>query len=307
MADERAARAAGMHSGTGGLFLDSAAKYSGIVGDSMKRHPKVPSVHHVPPFVRTGDCKDVQVLHRTGSFSSSHHGGDQWNRSSSGFQRIAVPGYGGHVTGKVAENVHGGTFRSENHLATQSLPMRSMRRTWSEPVSISYNDSALGTGRGLDVPSRIPGYSGTIPGKQSESVHGMRFAQANETAQSLRNSNPHISCDGWLKRGCWPVDRMSTYKWNNRFTHSVGQAIFSDAQEAEASEYNYRMGHTFGLRPPKPNPHEPGDRYVHNKNKKQPKAARVNPSDVPAAGASSYHPMLDGKRWEVHALVSGRV
>lgn len=299
MEDVRTIRGAGIHSGTGGLFLDAAMKYSGVVGDSLKRHPKVPSVHRGPAFVRTGDGKDVEVLHRTGSFSSTHHGGDQ-KSSSSGFQRVAIPGYGGHVAGKVAENMHGATFRSENNSATQGLPMRSMRRTWSEPITISYNDSALGTGRGADVASRIPGYMGTIPGKQSESVHGMRFAEANETANSLRNSNPHISCDSWLKRGVWPVDRMSTYKWNNRFTHSVGQAIFSDAQEAQSSEYNYRMGQTFGLKPPKANPHEPGDRYVHNRDKKKPKAARVNPSDVPAAGASSYHPILEGQRWKVH-------
>ena len=64
-------------------------------------------------------------------------------------QAIAIPGYRGHIAGKdsptqwsrnalppcpmpdsrllprkVSENLHGGTFGSENHLATQSLPLR---------------------------------------------------------------------------------------------------------------------------------------------------------------------------------------
>ena len=58
-------------------------------------------------------------------------------------QALAIPGYRGHIAGKdphpgssldalpdarlprkVSENLHGGTFGSENHLATQSLPLR---------------------------------------------------------------------------------------------------------------------------------------------------------------------------------------
>lgn len=92
-----------------------------------------------------------------------------------------------------------------------------------------WNTQALGTGKGLEVgvsilaalksqvPSRIPGYGGcgafgrperharNIPGKLSETVHGSRFAEANATAQSLRALNPAVTCEGWLKRGVWPV------------------------------------------------------------------------------------------------------
>jgi len=289
------ARAAGTHSGTGGLFLDAGKKFSGLVADTLSKHPPVPSVHNASSFVRTGDGRDVEVLHRTGSITNIH--GD-WNPKSAGFQTVAVPGYGGHVAGKVAENLHGGTFRSENSLATQALPHRSMRRTWSEPMRISVNNSALGTGRGLDVAPRIPGYSGTIPGKNSESIHGLRFAEANEEAQRLRQANPAVTCEGWLKRGQWPVDRMHSYKWNNRFIQTGGQALFSDAQDVESYEMSKKMGSTFGLKPPKPNPHKPGDRYLHAKNQK--KVARLDPSKVPAAGASSYAPILEGQRWQIH-------
>ncbi|CAE7665732.1 unnamed protein product [Symbiodinium sp. KB8] len=149
-------------------------------------------------------------------------------------QAIAIPGYRGHIAGKVSENLHGGTFGSENHLATQSLPLRSMRRTWSEPFRAANHDPALGTGKGLEVPSRIPGYAGTIPGKLSETVHGMRFAEASESAQALRTHNPQVTSDGWLKRGVWPVDRMHTYQWNNRFVQTGGQALFSPAQDLES-------------------------------------------------------------------------
>ena len=102
-------------------------------------------------------------------------------------QAIAIPGYRGHIAGKdsptrwshnalppcltpdsrllprkVSENLHGGTFGSENHLATQSLPLRpglcfrlapcfpgscpgarSMRRTWSEPFRVANHDPVL--------------------------------------------------------------------------------------------------------------------------------------------------------------------
>eukprot|EP00440_Ansanella_granifera_P075732 gb/GFBE01082178.1/.p1 GENE.gb/GFBE01082178.1/~~gb/GFBE01082178.1/.p1 ORF type:complete len:310 (+),score=32.62 gb/GFBE01082178.1/:1-930(+) len=292
------ARPAGIHSGTGGLSLDAGKKFSGLVADTLSRHPPVPSVHNAPSFIRTGDCRDVEVLHRTGHLSATQHSEGNPARSR-GFQTVAIPGYGGHVAGKVAENVHGATFRSENHLATQALPMRSMRRTWSEPMRISCNDSGLGTGAALEVAPRIPGYMGNIPGKMSETVHGIRFAEANEMAGSLRNHNHHVTCEGWLKRGVWPVDRMHTYKWNNRFISTGHSSLFRDDHHCESFEASNKMGTTFGLKPPKPNPHKPGDRYIHTKHEKK-KVARLDPSKVPAAGSSSYAPILDGQRWQMH-------
>lgn len=289
-------RSAGIHSGSGGLFLDANKKFSGLVADTLSKHPQVPSHHNASAYIRSGDDRNVEVLKRTGSITNIH--GD-WNPKSAGFQTVAIPGYGGHVAGKIAENLHGGTFRSENHLATSTLPHRSMRRTWSEPMRISVNDSALGSGKGMDVPSRIPGYGGTIPGKNSETVHGLRFAEANAEAQRLRQVNPAVTCEGWLKRGVWPVDRMHTYKWNNRFIQTGGQELFSEANDSESYQMNRKMGHTFGLKPPKANPHKPGDRYIHAKHEKK-KVARLDPSKVPAAGASSYAPILEGQRWQIH-------
>eukprot|EP00434_Breviolum_minutum_P009792 symbB.v1.2.008623.t1/scaffold516.1/size216213/9 len=60
-----------------------------------------------------------------------------------------------------------------------------------------------------------------------------------------------------------------------------------------------KMGCTFGLQPPQPNLHKPGDRYMHTKFEKK-KVARLDPSKVPAAGASSYSQMLEGPRWQMH-------
>jgi len=278
--------------------MDGSKPWSGLVADTLRRHP---SGHHWPnpaATITSGDRRDIEVLHRTGSMSQSLPSSPAGR--TCGFQRVAIPGYGGHVAGKVAENKHGGTVRADNDWATQTMPGRQMRRSISEPYRISANDVA-GAGNGcpgLSVAPRIPGYMGTIPGQVSESVHGMRFGDANETAQDLRR-DPRVDCSGWLKRGVWPVDRMSTYKWNNRFISTGAQDLFTPAQEAEAFAFNQKMGQTFGLRPPMANPNKPGDRYLHSKTEKK-KVARLDPSKVKAAGASSYAPILEGERWKLH-------
>lgn len=285
---------AGSHSGGAGVCcLDSGKKFSGLISDTLRQYPHSHNVSSTPAFIRSGDRRAIEVLDRTGNLSATRA------CRPLPMQAIAIPGYRGHIAGKVSENLHGGTFGSENHLATQSLPLRSMRRTWSEPFRAANHDPELGTGKGLEVPSRIPGYAGTIPGKLSETVHGMRFAEASESAQALRTHNPQVTSDGWLKRGVWPVDRMHTYQWNNRFVQTGGQALFSPAQDLESLEMSKNMGTTFGLHPPQPNPHKPGDRYIHSKFEKK-KEARLDPSKVPAAGASTYSQILEGERWKVH-------
>eukprot|EP00439_Symbiodinium_sp_Y106_P082386 s1674_g21.t2 len=227
---------AGSHSGGAGVCcLDSGKKFSGLISDTLRQYPHSHNVSSTPAFIRSGDRRAIEVLDRTGSLSATRA------CRPLPMQALAIPGYRGHIAGKVSENLHGGTFGSENHLATQSLPLRSMRRTWSEPFRAVNHDPALGTGKGLEVPSRIPGYSGTIPGKLSETVHGMRFAEASESAQALRTHNPQVTSDGWLKRGVWPVDRMHTYQWNNRFVQTGGQALFSPAQDLESLE-RLRLG-----------------------------------------------------------------
>jgi len=285
---------AGSQSGSAGVCcLDSGKKFHGLISETMKRYPSAVEVRSMPTFLRSGDRRNIEVLQRTGNLSATYA------TRPLPMQAVAIPGYRGHISGKVSENIHGGTFGSENHLATQSLPIRSMRRTWSEPFRRGHPDSALGTGKGLEVPSRIPGYAGNIPGKLSETVYGTRFAEANESAQMLRTSNPNVTCDGWLKRGVFPVDRMHTYQWNNRFVQTGGQALFSAAQDEESLAMSRKMGSTFGLQPPQPNPHKPGDRYMHAKFEKK-KVARLDPSQVKAAGASTYAPELEGQRWAMH-------
>eukprot|EP00933_Yihiella_yeosuensis_P021965 TRINITY_DN17301_c1_g1_i1.p1 TRINITY_DN17301_c1_g1~~TRINITY_DN17301_c1_g1_i1.p1 ORF type:complete len:309 (-),score=57.59 TRINITY_DN17301_c1_g1_i1:83-1009(-) len=291
-------RPAGRESGTAGLLLDASKPYSGLVAETLKRSWK-PTHCRAQSFVATGDKRDLEVLKRHGQLSSSMHSqGAPWASKSQGFQRVAIAGYGGHVAGKVAENIYGGTFKEENQQATQGIPLRNLRRTMSEPFRISVHDTPGGT-RGLEVAPRVPGYMGTIPGKLSETVHGMRTAESNELAQSLRGHNAAVTSEGWLKRGVWPVDRMATYKWTNRAMKLGGQDLFTEAQNAESHEMNKSLGHTFGLHPPPPNPHKPGDRYLHIKYEKK-KEARLDPSTIPAAGVHSYSIKLDGQRWKMH-------
>lgn len=275
--------------------MDSGKPFSGAIAETLRKPWKpgfVPEAS-VPSFVRSGDSKDLEVLKGAGHFSGTSFSDSR----KSGCQGLAIPGYGGHIAGKVAENLHGGTFRSENLWATQGTSLRSLRRTCSEPFRIV----AIGN-KGLEVAPHIPGFAGTIPGKVSESVHGSRFAEANEAANALRQNNSDASTDSWLKRGVWPVDRMATFKWNNRFVRMDAQDLLTCEQETEASKMNKLMGHTFGLHPPERNPHKPGDRFVHVKTEKN-KAARLDPSKVKAAGASSYSSQLDGQRWQMHYAV----
>jgi hypothetical protein len=286
------ARAAGRVSGSGCLFMDSSKPFSGAIAETLRTPWKsgcIPEAS-VPSFVRSGDSKDLEVLKSTGQFSATSFSDSR----RSGFQEVAIPGYGGHVAGKVAKNLHGGTFRSENIWAASGTGLRSLRRTASEPFRIT----APGN-KSLEVAPHVPGFAGTIPGKVAESVYGCRFAEASEAANSLRQFNRYVTTDSWLKRGVWPVDRMATFKWNNRFVKMDAQDFLTFEQENEASKMNKLMGHTFGLHPPERNPHKPGDRFVHVKTEKD-KAARLDPSKVRAAGASTYSSQLDSQRWQLH-------
>mmetsp|Transcript_113572 Transcript_113572/g.331844 ORF Transcript_113572/g.331844 Transcript_113572/m.331844 type:complete len:249 (-) Transcript_113572:58-804(-) len=185
--------------------------------------------------------------------------------------RVCIPGYTGHVQGKVAENLHGGTFRAENQQAAQALPLRhSLRRVASEPQSLATAAvSTLSGTRGFSTAPRVPGYSGAVPGKDSETVHGMRFAEASEVAGTLRQHNPHASCDGWMRRGQWPSDPMPSYNWTNRHCSSAGFPLFTVAQEQEAFDVSRKLGRTFGFKPSRHCKYQPGDRFLHSLYKKR--------------------------------------
>lgn len=180
--------------------------------------------------------------------------------------RVCIPGYTGHVAGKVAENFHGSTFRVENERAAQTIPLRhSMRRSASEPQRFATAAASTLSGtRGFDTAPRVPGYMGAVPGKDSETVHGMRFAEASEVAGSLRQHNPHVKSDGWMRRGQWPSDPMPSYNWTNRFCSSGGFTLFTPEQEREAFESSRKLGQTFGFKPSRQSKYQPGDRFLHS-------------------------------------------
>lgn len=221
-------------------------------------------------------------------------------------QTGTIPGYCGHIAGKVAENLHGGTFGSENDRSLRACTSRDFRRTLSAPEHLATYLNGKWDSRSLKAAPRVPGYMGNVPGKASETVHGSRFGEANETAQSLRNNNPHVTSDGWMQSGTWPVDRRATYKWCGRTTRADFMPHFSDDMEMDSYKSNQKLGEVFGLKPPKPNSYGPGDRYLQIF--APPKKSRISPDKYPAAGCSSYSAKLDGQRWMMHnclALTNG--
>jgi len=214
-----------------------------------------------------------------------------------------IPGYSGHVAGKAAENIHGGTFRSENLVATlHEIPKRELRRSGSvsEYLKTGTHLSGLSRTSSMQRPPKVPGYMGHIPGKNAESVHGATVGEANAFAQTVRVHNPVVTCDGWLKRGDWPCDRMATYKFAGRTSRGDLQSLFTQEQEAEALQANVKMGHTFGLRPPAANPFRPGDRFLHILQEKAPRPKRQDAADARIAGQASHSVHLDGERWKIH-------
>lgn len=219
-------------------------------------------------------------------------------------QTRCIPGYTGHISGKVAENVHGSGFGPENCRASQELPVREMRRTCSLPNTISA--PRLDQSCGMSVAPRVPGYAGAIPGKASESVHGMSIGRANEVAQQLRASNPHVSSDGWMKRGNWPADRMATYKFSAISQRADSHSLFTEEQEQEATIMNKKLGQTFGLRPKKEDrrvPEEKGKRFLHYHHGGA-GGAKIDVTSVGPAGSATHNPALDQERWRLHnALV----
>jgi len=287
-------RAAGAHSGASACFLDSAKPFSGIVHDMLHRQPPSTTSRSIGAMT-TGDSHTPEVLSWA---APPNHKAGGISRPGGRFCQIAIPGYKGHISGKVAENVHGQTFGVENERATQMQPLRQMRRTGSAPEVI-YAPGANGP-KGMSVAPRVPGYAGHIPGKHAETVHGLRFSEASAAATGLRESNPHISCDGWMRKGQFPVDRIATYKWANRFSRTDTHDLFTPEQELESFESNKRMGQTFGLKPPKSTSHRPGDRFLHSHHKKPPADEKQPMTPKGPAGRPSISVLFDAERTMAH-------
>lgn len=255
----------------------------------------------------TGDSVGTQVLPRPQrtSYGSNAPGVRR--------QRIAIPGYTGHVDGKVAENIHGETFACENDRATRSLQHREARRTMGSSLSTPAlgQSNASHPPRGLSVAPRIPGYMGNVPGKLSETVIGCRFAEANEAAQEIRRNNQNANCSAWKRAGCWPADTMATYKFaTGRLSMMSTQPMFSEAEDRASYDSNRRLGLTFGLRPTEKQPYKPGDRFVHHK-VRQPEQdpVRLDPSTDPRgrAGVRSHDSKLDTQRHKDHNPYTGSI
>jgi hypothetical protein len=291
---------AGARSGNLTVSLDGARPIKGLVGDVLKKPHRSSSASKATRMA-TGDAVHCEILgreqgtsHMTGGIPKHGHTWAEHPR-----QTGVVPGYCGHIAGKVAENIHGGTFGSENERSIRACPMRDMRRTLSAPDHLATYMEGKWDSRALKASSRVPGYMGHIPGKQSETVHGNTFGEANDMAQTLRNCNPHVSCEGWMQPGSWPADRKATYKFAGRTTRCDFMSHFTHEQEMDSYHSNTKLGSTFGLKTPKKNPHAPGDRYMHIFNPPQ-KKSHIDPTKMQAAGCSTYSPKLDGQRWMLH-------
>lgn len=254
---------AGARSGThtGGVYLEGAKAFSGVVGDTLRMDSRSSSASP-PSHVHMGGGQHCEVLARAPvPFEVSN----SIRRSGNQQQLACIPGYAGHISGKAAENMHGSTFRVENQRATRHVSVRDLQRTQSEPHMLSATTMSTGSGsKALRMAPRIPGYTGNVPGKIAEAVHGTRFADACEQAQVLRDSNPFLTSEAWIRRGQWPSNRMHTHQWNNRFTKANMSSMFTEEEEQEARDANRRLGHTFGLLSSERNPHRPGDRFVHS-------------------------------------------
>jgi len=229
-------------------------------------------------------------------------------------QQAAISGYGGHVAGKVAENLHGGSLGEENERASMGLSARdSLFMSLSSPElhrstlssSFTSSEGSPSPKRGFIVAPRIPGFRGHVPGKLSENVHGFNVADANSTANSLRHYNPHANSECWLRKGEWPVDRQMTYKWRGRAATTAMQDHFTNEEQVAMADGNRRLGYTFGMNAPPANRHKPGDRYLHLQDSQvSSKKTRIDPTKMGAAGQSSYSTILDDERRKQHFRVN---
>lgn len=103
------------------------------------------------------------------------------------FTLTAIPGYGGHIPGKVAENVISSTFNRSNQLAAVQCEERLIDdHTYTQqPRNVPFHNPY-----GVTLPHRrgtdIPGYTAFVPGKYADGVFGHVFARANNISQLLK-------------------------------------------------------------------------------------------------------------------------
>lgn len=150
----------------------------------------------------------------------------------------------------------------------------------------------------------VPGYMGHVPGVAAKTVYGVGSSEAHLLGQSLREFDPSITSEGWMRRGQWPADRMATYKWSGIRATQDGQEPFSQAQMQEARDANTKLGHTFGFLIKEPvNDWTAGDRYLHGAPRLLGGVSRTcNLVALPPAGACSYTRSFTDARWKNHNL-----
>ncbi|CAE6941465.1 unnamed protein product [Symbiodinium natans] len=103
-------------------------------------------------------------------------------RPGTGHAASAVPGYAGHVPGKLSENIVGARCAAANAMAaTAELGTTAWRRTEAPGVVASRDGAGAAAGKA------VPGYTGYVHGKLPEpDVMGMPFRAANEHADKVR-------------------------------------------------------------------------------------------------------------------------
>jgi len=87
-----------------------------------------------------------------------------------------LPGYTGYVPGKVAENVHGGTFQVVNEMATNKV----------DRIRAGVTTPLLQRGQAPAPGTEVPGYTGFVPGRHVDNVFGQSNAKAAETAYLIK-------------------------------------------------------------------------------------------------------------------------
>lgn len=220
-----------------------------------------------------------------------------------------IPGYRGHIARKEAENVHGGTWQAVNERSHQTRWKQGMARTMSAPEFWPAEQ------KGFEVCPRVPGYMGHIPGKLSETVHGSRFSDANEKAQTLRSDNPFSTHAAWLRKRHWVVDKASQYNLTStRFLEADSETLFTPEESAEAHLKVSRLGRTFGLdlnQPPRRAVSCQGTCLREDKRRRflyrhiaSLGSKRIDPTSVPVAGKPSWSPILDQQRWLLHNTIA---
>eukprot|EP00929_Paragymnodinium_shiwhaense_P122021 TRINITY_DN94532_c0_g1_i1.p1 TRINITY_DN94532_c0_g1~~TRINITY_DN94532_c0_g1_i1.p1 ORF type:complete len:364 (+),score=38.73 TRINITY_DN94532_c0_g1_i1:75-1166(+) len=261
-------------------------------------------------FSGSADADVLQALPSRHRPRSSHSVNGLPRVTGSLRQRVGPPGYSGHISGKVVENVHGNTWGEENRRATGGLAARDEQfHSRSAPhlhqKTVAAMSDALDKygdrpGPGYRVLPRLPGTACHQAGGASESVHGSTFAESSMKGQALRCYNPHPHADGWLRKGEWPAHRTDTYQWRLGQVANAGMLPhFTLAELERANEGSRRLGSTFGMHPPPKSLHMPGDRYVNNGFRKE-KMPHRDHSRLPPAGLATHSIVLDDPRWKYH-------